>query len=230
MCLLKSYGTFTGKSHSVCSFAISKLKTVLCPTSHNFIVKTQVVDLGSRVAAALGKSAPTEGQCMCGEPFTFSDKTLQCLFCLTKCHTHCGPSLPTPCIKYVDPNLRPSKLISNYVYPRSRPSCPALLVNCCREIEAKCSLQVQSKPKATGLTLSSLKLYYVESERLKMVKDECKRILCQGKLGWTRLDNFTLDQLCGMVKYFLMEICEPVFTPAHWKQYSVNIRKLCQVN
>src|SRR5699024_4815946 len=104
----------------------------------------------------------------------FSDKTLQCILCLTKCHTSCASTVPTPCIKFVDPNLRPSKLISNYVYPRSRPSVPSILVNCCREIEAKCSLQEQAKPGYGGLTFSSLKLYYVESERLKLVKDECK--------------------------------------------------------
>lgn len=203
---------------------------------HNFVVKTQVVDIGSRVAAALGKSGPTESglQCLCGQPFNFSDKTLQCILCLTKCHTNCASTVPTPCIKFVDPNLRPSKLISNYVYPRSRPSVPALLIRCCREIEAKCSLLEKTSQNGTAvaacgplasLNMASLKLYYVESERLKVVKDEVKRTLSQGKLGIRRMDGFTVDQLCGMVKYFLAEVCEPVFTPANWKEYSLNLNK-----
>lgn len=192
------------------------------------MVKTQVVDISSRVAAALGKSAPTESQCLCGEPFSFSDKALQCILCLTKCHTNCASTVPTPCIKFVDPNMRPSKLISNYVYPRSRPSVPALLIYCCREIETKCFLvekRITANDEHAALNLTSLKLYYVESERLKIVKDEVKKILSQGKLGIRKMDVFTVDQLCGMVKYFLADVCEPVFTQANWKEYSVNLSK-----
>ncbi|KAI2802158.1 Rac GTPase-activating protein 1 [Blomia tropicalis] len=195
---------------------LEKLRNVY---RHNFVVKTVVVDIGSRVSAALGKSAsPTNnGECLCGQMFTFSDKTLQCISCLTTCHTRCGSTVPIPCIRFVDPNLRPSKLITNYVYPRTKPSIPSLIVHCCRLIESKCSSNCVGK---------SMKLYYVESERLQPVKDQCRRLLSNGRTGLQpSMEQINLEHLCGIVKHFLSDICEPVFSANNWKDYSIHIHK-----
>lgn len=185
---------------------------------HNFVVKTVVTD---------SRRQSGNVQCICGQPFTFSDKHLQCITCLSKCHTNCAANIPTPCIRFVDPTLKPSKMISNFVYPRSKPSIPSLIITCCRDIELKCtqSLQTQNKLNA-NFTMSRFKLYYVDSEQLKPVQDECKRILQQTKMGHVCMDHLSLDYLCGIVKYFLSNICEPLFTSNNWKEYSTNIRML----
>lgn len=176
---------------------LEKLQTLY---RHNFVVKTVVVDSG-------------QGKCVCGQPFAFSHKHLQCISCLTRAHTTCAASIPKPCIKFVDPSLKPSKLISNYVYPRAKPSIPALIIHCCGQIERKCFEHSCGK----------LKLYYVESEKLKPVKDEVRKLLQKSRLGQPQMVDYNLDYLCGMVKYFLSEICEPLFS--NWKDYSINIRK-----
>ena len=73
-----------------------------------------------------------------------------------------------------------------------------------------------------------MKLYYVESERLQPVKDQCRRLLSNGRTGLQpSMEQINLEHLCGIVKHFLSDICEPVFSANIWKDYSIHIRKYC---
>ncbi|KAH9520525.1 Rac GTPase-activating protein 1 [Dermatophagoides farinae] len=186
---------------------------------HHFQMKT-VFKQNAGIEKPMGKQTSISRHCFCGKEFNFSDKYLQCFNCLTGCHTNCGQIVPRPCIRYVDPFIRPSKTIANYIFPRSKPLIPALLVHLCGQIERECQ-----KDDCSSGKLSSFELYYIHSEMLKPVKDQCKRLLQDAKHGFPRLDECNLDHLCGMVKYFLGEMIEPLFPKQLWKDYSPLIHK-----
>ena len=188
---------------------------------HGFVVKTIVVEkmslLGSRTGF-LDKDEQSGICCACGESYMFSDKHLQCITCLTRCHTTCGSEIATPCVKFVDPYLKPSSCISAYVFPRARPSIPCLILHCVREIEHR--LQQESRPM-----VAPPKLYYVDVQKMKPIKDECKRLIMRSRFGVPPMNSYTFDYLSAMVKLFLGDICEPVFGKEQWKEYSQTVRK-----
>ncbi|KAH9425697.1 Rac GTPase-activating protein 1 [Dermatophagoides pteronyssinus] len=189
---------------------------------HQFEMKT-VFQQDSRTTGikSARKQSFINRNCFCGKEFNFSDKYLRCFNCLTGCHTSCGQLVPRPCIRYVDPFIRPSKTVSNYIFPRSRPSIPALLIHLCRQIEHEC----QKDDHHSVGKLSSFELYYIHSEMLKLVKDQCKRLLQDAKHGFPQFDDCNLDHLCGMVKYFLGDMIEPLFPKQIWKDFSSIIHK-----
>lgn len=211
------------------------LEKLLKQYRHQFEIKTSIYQnetssqldrVNSNVPCLSTKSSAelikVKTHCYCGKEFNFSEKYIRCFNCLTKCHNQCGTLLPRPCIRYVDPFLKSSKCIANFVYPRSKPMIPGLIIACCREIEFKC------QQYSSALNINPNKnnqLYYVNSEMLKPVKEQCKKFLRDSKYGVQSLVDLNFDYLCGMVKYFLGDLIEPLFPKTIWKEYSFIIRK-----
>ncbi|CAG2111028.1 unnamed protein product, partial [Medioppia subpectinata] len=99
------------------------LEKLMSRRRHTFVMKTIV---------------PKEICGVCGDCIQFSEKYKQCVDCIAISHMNCSAKLPVPCIRYTNPTLKPSKLISNYVYPSFKPSIPALIIHCIREVEERC--------------------------------------------------------------------------------------------
>ena len=171
------------------------LKYLIKRRKHSFVTKTVV---------------PKEICGICGQTIKFSEKYVQCVDCIAISHMVCASNLPVPCIRYTNPNLRPSKLISNYVYPAFRPSIPALLIHCVREVEQRCH---ETSPKS---------LYVMNSEGLKQVKDLCNALI-KTKNGFPLLKNFNVNIICGVIKKFLSDFNESLIGRDFWKQFSYNM-------
>lgn len=175
------------------------LEQLIRGRKHNFLTKTIVAK---------------EICGICGQSIGFSEKYVHCVDCLAISHVVCATQLPVPCIRYTNPNLRPSKSITNYVYPAFRPSIPALLIHCVREVEQRCQ---ESCPDS---------LYVVNSEGLKQVKDLLNALI-KSKNAFHLLKNFNINIICGVIKRFLNDFNEPLITKDIWKLFSANMSKNC---
>jgi hypothetical protein len=101
-------------------------------------------------------------------------------------------------------------MLSNYAYPAFKPSIPAILIHCCREIEER-----SHESSLNGL-------YIMKSEGLIQVKELCDKIL-KSKNGFPLLKDFNIDLICGVVKKFLSDFNEPLIGKDMWKQFSYNM-------
>jgi hypothetical protein len=171
------------------------LEDLMIRRKHSFVTKTIV---------------PKEICGICCETIKFSEKYIQCIDCIAISHLDCAPKIALPCIPYTNHNLKPSKIISNYVYPSFKPSIPAILIHCCREIEERSFENVFND------------LYVMKFEGLKQVKDLCDKIL-KSKNGFPLLKDFNINLICGVVKKFLSDFYEPLIGKEMWKQFSYNL-------
>ena len=173
------------------------LEQLINRRKHNFLTKTVV----SKEICGI-----------CDQSINFSEKYVHCVDCIAISHVMCANQLPVPCIRYTNPNLRPSKSISNYVYPAFRPSIPSLLIHCIREVEQRCQ---ESCPDT---------LYVLNSEGLKQVK-ELINTLIKSKNEFHLLKTFNISIVCGVIKKFLFDFNEPLITRETWKLFSANMSK-----
>lgn len=195
------------------SMKAMQLVTPSAPPLHELNNQKLLLNLQGRQHAFTSKTFLRPDTCAyCLKKIKFGSIASKCRSCRVCIHTDCRVQYAAACVPKSQgtPNLKNGQVasISDYA-PSDGPMVPALIVHCINEIETR------------GLTEEGIYRISGSEREVKALKERFLR----GKTI-PNLSNIDIHVICGCVKDFLRNLCEPIIPTNLWKNFSNAVQNI----